>query len=322
MKNNEYILSIGGSNIDIHGFSNKPILMRESNPGKMKLCAGGVGRNIVNNLANLGLKDIKFITHIGNDIFGDMLLNDIKSMGIDCSNIIKKDFSTFYMAIMNNKNDMELAISDMDALDKNLTVEYLNSIGNIIENAKLIISDAVISREVFEYLIKEFPNKKILCDAVSIKKSEHIKGLEQNIYALKLNSNEASFLLDKDINNIEDGKNAVKIFLEKGVEEVYITFGENGICYGTQETIKNKTNICHLEAPKVNIVNASGSGDAFMSGIAYSIFYDFDLDYKVKFASIMSMFALESEHTVNNEINLNSVKERLNKIFKIREDKL
>ena len=308
--NKDYICSIGGSNIDIQGFSSKPIFMRESNPGKIKICAGGVGRNIVNNLSNLGLKDIKFITYIGSDIFGDILLNDIKSMGIDYSHIIKKDESTFYMAIMNNKRDMEIAISDMDSLDKNLTIEYLNSVRDIIEKAKLIIIDAVISREIFEYLIKEFPTKKLITDAVSIKKAEHIKGLENNIYALKSNSNEASFLLDKDINNIEDGKNAVKIFLEKGVKEVYITFGENGICYGT---IENKKCAYYLESPKVNVVNASGAGDAFMSGIAYSIFHEFDLDYNVRFATVMSILALESEHTVNNEINLNTVKERLKK---------
>lgn len=312
--NKDYILSIGGSNIDIQGFSNKPILMKESNPGKIKICTGGVGRNIVNNLANIGLKNIKFVTYIGNDIFGDILLNDIKSMGIDYSHIIKKDDSTFYMAVMNNKRDMEIAISDMDSLDKNLTIEYLNSIRDVIEMAKIIIVDAVISRKIFKYLIKEFPNKKLITDAVSIKKAEHIKGLEKNIYALKLNSNEASFLLDKDINNIEDGKNAVKIFLKKGVKEVYITFGKKGTCYGT---IENKKDAYYLKSNEIDMVNASGAGDAFMSGIAYSIFYDFDLDYKVKFATVMSILALESEHTVNNAINLNIVKERLKKIFNI-----
>ena len=180
--------------------------------------------------------------------------------------------------------------------------------------AKIIIVDAVISRKIFKYLIKEFPNKKLITDAVSIKKAEHIKGLEKNIYALKLNSNEASFLLDKDINNIEDGKNAVKIFLKKGVKEVYITFGKKGTCYGT---IENKKDAYYLKSNEVDMVNASGAGDAFMSGIAYSIFYDFDLDYKVKFATVMSILALESEHTVNNAINLNIVKERLKKIFNI-----
>ena len=290
MKN--YILSIGGSNIDIQGFSKSRILLKESNPGKIKVCTGGVERNIINNLSNIGLKNIKFITSIGNDIFGDILFNNIKSLGVDVSYIVRNGSSTSYIAIMNNDRDMEIAMSDMDTLDENINIGYLESIRDIIENAEFITMDAV-----------------------SIKKSEHIKGLEEHIYALKLNSNEASFLLDRDINTIEEGKEAVKIFLEKGVKEIYITFGALGICYGTYNNINEAY---YLKAPKVNIVNATGAGDAFMAGIVYSIFHDYDLDYKVKFAAVMAMFALESEETVNDNTNFDKVTKRIEYIFEIK----
>ena len=313
MKN--YILSIGGSNIDIQGFSKSRILLKESNPGKIKVCTGGVERNIINNLSNIGLKNIKFITSIGNDIFGDILFNNIKSLGVDVSYIVRNGSSTSYIAIMNNDRDMEIAMSDMDTLDENINIGYLDSIRDIIENAEFITMDAVMNRDIFEYIIKNFPNKKLLTDAVSIKKSEHIKGLEKHIYALKLNSNEASFLLDRDINTIEEGKEAVKIFLEKGVKEIYITFGALGICYGTYNNINEAY---YLKAPKVNIVNATGAGDAFMAGIVYSIFHDYDLYYKVKFAAVMAMFALESEETVNDNTNFDKLTKRIEDIFEIK----
>lgn len=307
----DYILSIGGSNIDIQGFSKNRILLKESNPGKIKVCAGGVERNIVNNLSNIGLKEIKFVTSIGDDIFGDILLDNIKALGVDTSYIVRKGASTSYIAILNNDKDMEIAMSDMDALDENVNVSYLDTIKDVISNASFITIDAVMNRDIFEYLINNFPDKKLLSDAVSIRKAEHIKGLEKYIYALKINSNEASFLLDKDINTIDEGKEAVKEFLDKGVKEIYITFGALGICYG----VIGDNNVYHLEAPKVNIVNASGAGDAFMAGIAYSIFHNYDLDYKVKFAAIMSMLALESEDTVNNNISLQIVEQRIKTIF-------
>lgn len=307
----DYILSIGGSNIDIQGFSKNRILLKESNPGKIKVCAGGVERNIVNNLSNVGLKEIKFVTSIGDDIFGDILLNNIKSLGVDTSYIVRKGNSTSYIAILNNDKDMAIAMSDMDALDENVNISYLDTIKDVINNASFITIDAVMNRDIFEYLINNFPDKKLLSDAVSIRKAEHIKGLEKYIYALKINSNEASFLLDKDINTIDEGKEAVKEFLDKGVKEIYITFGALGICYG----VIGDNNVYHLEAPKVNIVNASGAGDAFMAGIAYSIFHNYDLDYKVKFAAIMSMLALESEDTVNNNISLEIVEQRIKTIF-------
>ena len=107
------------------------------------------------------------------------------------------------------------------------------------------------------------------------------------------------------------GKEAVKIFLDKGVKEIYITFGALGICYGINEDYK----AYHLEAPKVNIVNASGAGDAFMAGIAYCLFHNYSLDYKVKFAAVMSMLALESEYTVNDNISLDIVEKRIKDIF-------
>ncbi|MCZ9955455.1 PfkB family carbohydrate kinase [Brachyspira hyodysenteriae] len=269
----------------------------------------------MNNLSNIGLKNIKFITSIGNDIFGDILFNNIKSLGVDVSYIVRNGSSTSYIAIMNNDRDMEIAMSDMDTLDENINIEYLESIRDIIEDSSFITIDAVMNRDIFEYIIKNFPNKKLLTDAVSIKKSEHIKGLEKYIYALKLNSNEASFLLDRDINTIEEGKEAVKIFLEKGVKEIYITFGALGICYGTYNNINEAY---YLKAPKVNIVNATGAGDAFMAGIVYSIFHDYDLDYKVKFAAVMAMFALESEETVNDNTNFDKVAKRVEDIFKIK----
>ncbi|MEI0567599.1 carbohydrate kinase family protein [Brachyspira pulli] len=307
----DYILSIGGSNIDIQGFSKNRILLKESNPGKIKVCAGGVERNIVNNLSNVGLKEIKFVTSIGDDIFGDILLDNIKSLGVDTSYIVRKGNSTSYIAILNNDKDMAIAMSDMDALDENVNISYLYTIKDVINNASFITIDAVMNRDIFEYLINNFPDKKLLSDAVSIRKAEHIKGLEKHIYALKINSNEASFLLDKEINTIDEGKEAVKEFLDKGVKEIYITFGALGICYG----VIGDNNVYHLEAPKVNIVNASGAGDAFMAGIAYSIFHNYDLDYKVKFAAIMSMLALESEDTVNNNISLEIVEQRIKTIF-------
>ena len=101
-------------------------------------------------------------------------------------------------------------------------------------------------------------------------------------------------------------------FIDIGVSEIYITFAEKGICYAS-----TKTKPAHLNAPKVNILNASGAGDAFMAGIIYSIYNNFDLDYKVKFAAIMSMLALESEETVSNNISLENVKQRLNIIYNI-----
>ena len=49
-----YIAGIGGANMDIHGKSDRQLIMRDSNPGSLHTSLGGVCRNICENLARLG----------------------------------------------------------------------------------------------------------------------------------------------------------------------------------------------------------------------------------------------------------------------------
>lgn len=57
---------IGGINIDIEGCPFRALQPEDSNPGKISLAYGGVGRNIVENAARLG-GDVAMISVIGDD---------------------------------------------------------------------------------------------------------------------------------------------------------------------------------------------------------------------------------------------------------------
>ena len=63
------ILVIGGSNIDLIGTSEGVFNAFDSNPGEFYTAHGGVGRNVVENLARLK-HDVTFITVLGNDTYG------------------------------------------------------------------------------------------------------------------------------------------------------------------------------------------------------------------------------------------------------------
>ena len=76
-----YIAGIGGANVDIHGQSDAPIVMRDSNPGRLHLSAGGVCRNICDNLCRLGLT-VELCSAVGGDAYGDMLRGACTAAGI------------------------------------------------------------------------------------------------------------------------------------------------------------------------------------------------------------------------------------------------
>ncbi|MDR2478938.1 MAG: PfkB family carbohydrate kinase, partial [Treponema sp.] len=73
---------IGGANIDINGFSARPPVMGDSNPGTIDRCSGGVARNIAENLARLKV-NVNLISAIGNDAFGKTLLAECNDLGIE-----------------------------------------------------------------------------------------------------------------------------------------------------------------------------------------------------------------------------------------------
>ena len=51
MGNQPYIVGVGAANLDLNGASCAPIHLRDSNPGHISLSAGGVTRNVCENLA-------------------------------------------------------------------------------------------------------------------------------------------------------------------------------------------------------------------------------------------------------------------------------
>jgi len=73
------VIIIGGSNVDIVGKPTNKFLTKTSNPGVADVSIGGVGRNIFECVQRLGLKSSEFITFIGDDIAGKLILSDFKA---------------------------------------------------------------------------------------------------------------------------------------------------------------------------------------------------------------------------------------------------
>ena len=69
------IAVVGGANMDIGGFPSAALIPGDSNPGQVRMSVGGVGRNIAENAARMGL-EVELITALGADGNGRMILED------------------------------------------------------------------------------------------------------------------------------------------------------------------------------------------------------------------------------------------------------
>lgn len=298
----DYVTVIGAANVDILGFSIDKLIHSDSNPGQIKICSGGVGRNIAENLARLDV-NTKLISTIGDDVYGKNLIEECKLAGIDMDHchILNGELSSMYLAIMEEDGQMELALSDMSTLDK-MPEEFIKRKTSLIKRSKIIVLDAGLPQNLIDYIVANFKNNLIFLDPVSIGKAKKVKNIIGEFHTIKVNKMESEFLSDRKISRFEDLANVSRYFIDKGVKRVFITLGEDGVYYREGDYAN------YFKPESIKVVNATGAGDAFMAGVVYCSLESKGIDYTAKFSSAMSELALKSFNTVSQTVSVENVK--------------
>ena len=142
MGNQPYIVGVGAANLDLNGASCAPIHLRDSNPGHISLSAGGVTRNVCENLARLGA-DVKLLSCVGDDVFGSYIRRSCVEAGIDIRYLheAKGAHSSIYLSILDADGDMLVGMSDMRIVQQDLPADYLPSQKQLIQGAKVVTCD-------------------------------------------------------------------------------------------------------------------------------------------------------------------------------------
>lgn len=309
LNTNNYVTVIGGSNIDIQGAPNRSLVMFDSNPGKVDISLGGVGRNIADNMCKLDI-NTKLISAVGNDLYGNQILSECKSYGIDVDDCyVSNDIPTsMYVSILNGDNDMQVAISHMDILDK-IDIDYINSKHKSINESLAIVIDTNLSKDTIDYITSTYSHIPIFVDTVSTTKCLKIKDILGRFNTIKLNKYEAETLSGIKINSIEDLNNCSNKLLDEGVNNVFITLGKDGVfCANSENSFK-------IDAVKTDIISATGAGDAFTAGIVYSYINGFDIKYTAQVSMAASIIALSHENTINPNMSVDNIQKILKEMI-------
>jgi len=301
LQKERYVCVIGGSNVDILGSPKNKLIPRDSNIGTVKISLGGVGRNIAENLVRLGI-DTRLISVVGDDAYGQRILEEARLLGLNMQDslVLNGVTSSIYLCILDDTKDMVLAINSMEIYDR-MTVEFIKSKRHVIENAELCILDTNMPKDVLEYVLSTFKNTTFFLDAVSTVKALKVKDMIGRFHTIKPNKMEAEVLSGITINNDEDLKKAAKFFHGKGVSQVFISLGEEGVFFSTPEASG------HIRQPKVKIVNATGAGDAFLAALALGYLRDMDTKECASLACAASAIALGHENTINPTMSLETL---------------
>ncbi len=298
------IIVIGGANADLYGqIAVEQEAPADSNPGHISIHAGGVGRNIAENLAHLGA-EIEFIGHFGGDDFAMMLERSLTSSGASISLSMRtpRSDSDLYLAIHNKQGELISAVNNMGLVER-LPKNFFNAhtIANAITTADLIILDGNLSEEVLEDFFQIYGNNSVIAvDSVSTVKARRFISHLSKIDYLKCNLAEARILVSAgnnlsldSIKSIESVEEISQRLMKTGVGTALISNSDAGFI------VANGGEFKHFSAPKLAKSYSSGAGDALFSGFLYAISRG-ENSYQ---ASLFALKAAETALRFNGPVN-------------------
>ena len=291
----------GATNVDITGYTHEKLIYKDANIGSMKTTAGGVGRNIAENLMRLDFP-VNFISVFGDDPLSDFIIRDCleKGLNIDKSLFVKNASASTFIAIMDEHKDLALGISAMrlyDDLSPQLFIEHLPE----HVDSTYIILETNLHTEILQAIIEKYPDKKFVLDTVSGKKALRALPVLPDLYLLKTNLLEAEIMSGFQAKTDDDLEKLVRFFLDKGVQKVFITLGKDGVIYGDKNTIERQRPIVS------KVVNTIGAGDSFVAGLVYADHLNLPLELMAKYGMKAASITVQHKEAVSPEMSRNLI---------------
>ena len=327
------VVVIGGVNIDLRGRSEEELKRYTSNPGKINIGSGGVGRNIAHNLALLNVP-VTLLSAVGDDGEGIRILEETGKAGVKIEQtIISGEHPTgIYLAILDEKGEMEVAVSDMQILEE-ITVEYLRSKAYLIKESKIVVVDTNIPEESIEYMVDlcNKVNVPLLIEPVSVEKAKKLRKVLEGsgkgrgsgkwiIDYITPSEDELESILGAEIDDNQD-IDVVKAAEElkcRGVKNVIVTLGKRGIYVsyggagGSSEGEQDEPGKGKFMAPyRGEVVDVTGAGDALVAGLVYGIYKGYSVEVAARFGLGAAALTISTKEVVRRDLREGLLRSRI-----------
>ena len=304
MSKHKSIAVVGGANVDIGGFPTARLVAGDSNPGKVRISSGGVGRNIAENAARMGLK-VELVSALGDDANGRMLLQDCAKRGIGTGGCLidGKESTSVYLFMVDDQGDMHCAINDMD-IQSRLTPEVLCDRLSLLNGMDAVVIDANLPPESILYLCKNL-QVPVFADAVSAAKAGKLRAALPYLHCIKPNRLEAELLTGMQIRDFVDAAEATRRMVEMGAGQVFLTMGEAGaLCADARQCV-------FLPSKVRSVVNTTGAGDAFTAALVWAHCEGMDLRQSGIAGMAAAEIAITSLETVSPNLSRTALMRRM-----------
>ena len=266
------IVAIGATFVDIKGYPLSQYIPGGRNEGRVIQVHGGVTRNIVEDIANVELRPT-FVSLVDRSGLGQDVLDKLENHKVNIDYIRKTDDGLgTWLAIFDNTGDVTASISKRPDLKEisDIMEEYGDE---IVSAADSIVIEFDIETDILKKVIElaRKYNKKVFTPISNMSIAIVRRDLVRRTDCLVCNLQEAGIFFSEDYagKKPEEMREILvdKVNLTK-IPRMVVTMGVDGAVYAEYN---GDSGICWSK--RVEVVDTTGAGDAFFSGIAIGLTY-------------------------------------------------
>lgn len=271
-KKDNGIVVIGAAFVDIKGYPYAQYIPGGRNSGKVAEVHGGVARNIVEDIANIELRPT-FVTvlepkGISNDVEDKLAKH---KCNVDYIKRAEGGLGT-WLAVFDNSGDVVASISKRPDLSR--IADILDDKGDeIFKYADSIAVEFDVEVPVLKRVIAlaEKYGKKVFAPVSNMSIAMERRDLLHSISCLVCNLEEAGLLFSEEYEGTEPEEMSGILFkkiTQAQIPSMVVTMGGAGAVYASLDGEYG-----HCPAPKTEVRDTTGAGDAFFAGVVIGLTY-------------------------------------------------
>ena len=291
------IVVIGAVFVDIKGYPEAGYVPTGRNVGKVEQVHGGVGRNVVEDIANCELRPT-FLSLVDHSGIGADVVRKLKAhkVNTDFMKAVENGMGT-WLVVFDNDGDVSASVSQRPDLKPIADILDLQG-EEIFRNADSIILEIDLDKETVKRVLKLASKfkKPVYAVVSNMNIALERRDFLQSIDCFVCNQQEFGILFSDDYME-KTPEEMVNILSSKvqaaEIPSMIVTMGGQGAVYASSHGEKG-----YCPARKVKVRDTAGAGDAFCAGASIGLTYGKTLEEACQIGSMLAASVITTTENV------------------------
>ncbi len=257
-----------GETVHGHGFGTVP---------------GGKGANQAAAAARLGAH-VEMLGRVGQDAFGDEMLRNLQEQGVGVGRV-QRDAAPSGIALITIQADGNNSIVVAAGANGQVTPQDVDAAADLLSKASYLVMQFEVPLPVVRHAIARAAALGVRVVLNPAPAYPVDASFLSGVYCLIVNETEAESLTGVSVGNVAAAQEAARALQRLGVPVVIVTLGAEGALLLAEDRFT------HVPARRVQVVDTTAAGDAFIGGLVASLDRGLPLVEAVRYATCAGTLA-------------------------------